>query len=86
MMLIVPMEFAYIIDIPKLYSICNKYVAIYVDDEFDSLLVSYVIRFFLFVYGGGKFLTSLDGYRILGIIRMNLGFSYCENAFVSFSK
>ena len=51
-MLIVLMEFAYIIDIPTLYSTFNEYLAILADDEFDSLLVCHIVRlFFIYLWG-----------------------------------
>ena len=46
----------------------ETFLAIYTDDEFDSLLFCNIVRFFVICLCGGKFLTSLDGSRILGSI------------------
>ena len=45
MILIVLIEFAYIIDIPELYSRFNEYHVVQADDEFGSLLVCNIVRF-----------------------------------------
>ena len=64
------------LDIPEIYSRFDEYFAIQADDECDSLLVCNILK--LSVYGGGKFLTSLDGSRTLGSIgiKWGIGFKY----------
>ena len=56
------------LDIRELYSRFDEYFAIEADDEFDSLLVCNIIRFFFICLWGGRFLTSLDGSKLVGSI------------------
>ena len=51
------------LDIPEIYSRFDEYLAIEADDELDSVLVCN-IRFCM-ICCEGKFLTSLDDFRIL---------------------
>ena len=52
----------------------------------DSLLVSNIVRCSAICLCGSKFLTRLDGSRIMGNTGINWGIGYCENTFPSFSK
>ena len=47
------------LDILELYNRLNEYLAIKADDEFYSMLVYNVIRFFYLIMGGAKFLQTL---------------------------
>ena len=49
----------YTLEISEIYSRFHVYLAIQAHDEFESLLVCNVVRFF-YLFVGEKFLTSLD--------------------------